>query len=1598
MFMLYKLNKMANKSKKKYSLVINGITESIDATKELIKMIDDLDKRLKEFQKAKIKVQFDTSGLDNLDKKVVVGSKKSGTATNPQDKLAAQIEKEKAKYIAQQNEEYRKQSQELERIKAANKEISKENKNIADGVKDIGGEYANTLAGQRAYLADLKKQLSNLELGTDEWEKLGQEVLKVNEKVKRLEESYGVFTRSVGNYEKAALGFKESANGVKVYDNSIKGLTVRINDLTEELENVDASSDRFAELSEEIRKAKIELQQLEKASDVEGNLAENLLGVKFETEINGIKYVFDDVNQGVGLLEDKLYSLVAAGKQNTKEFKLISDQIVKMRNAVISTDAAIDRMVTSGKGLSQVFTLINGFTGVASIGQGLVQLFGGQNESLDESLQKFAGLALVMQGVQATQEQLKDKTALFTRVLDGLNNSISRGYDLLKKIPGIGKSIFGTLESVVSQANIVMNNIFSKENIFKNLQTDIYNIINELNRSFSQLNLDSSVLKNVLTLKKYKKSNQEIISLLGLDGMEDAFKEEFSKILDSDLFEQYKDKQGELSQVFQDLYDGISKINSKPIEKLMAATLNGNKAAKAVLMLVSSIKALAKSTLILAAIQLAFEAITKAVELLGDLWNWMTGDIRNIDKSFKQLEGTLNSVNEELNKTNKEIDRLEASGAISNIQKLTLQFEALQVATEKARNELLRYTQSQKNLKPLDPTEDVSNTWGFSTASEDMGEFIEKYKGLIKAVQMGEDYIGANGGNWFKEVFWFTADDAKADLKSATKAIFEDISYQINNIDFSKGEAAYKQFIDVISQEQNQIALENIDILGDNEWAKSLKARIDAYKQFAEQLYDINTQIVQNDTETQKKILQNNIEAMTDRFAKEKALLEQQKKQELDDSRGNPELEASVLKKYNTLELNLKKQQARELRDIDRQIADNNIAALKDSLNKRIKELESQKQREIDAAKDSELKVNEQIASINNKYNRLIADAKEDFYRELQDKQEAYLKSSIQLELDYANQIEDIQRQIEEKRMSNKTQDVDNQGLDVGVNLSYNVNGGIDAVRQYYNELLAEQVAYNEKKKQLDIEANRQNTYFNVEDEKKRLQEQLNGIKESYEEQNKVIDEALRDGTITVEQANEDRLKATEEYHKAVQTAEEQNADMVNEIIKEGKLKEENIIKTSEQTKQNIIAESINKQIGLYSEYADKIATEMEKSTQKNTRPSGLINFKAEKSNLENAKSEYQKLLNDIEGEYQNLQSKLDKKEISFNDFTQAKKELDGLKETTSEKLSDVLKNLDEFGMTFAQNLAGVITQYAQQFGSLFSMFDELLTAKYDKEEEELERKQEILDKELEQIEDAYDKQQEVVQKYSDNINSIEDELSSARGDRRAFLVDQLAQQREAMLQEQATEQKIEEQKIANQKKQEQLQKQQDALEKKRRNQEKRANIIQATINTATAVTNALATPPWFLGVALAATAAALGAAQIGIIASQKFADGGLLNGKSHSQGGMKIEGTNMEVEGGEYVINKASTEKNLPLIEYINSNRRTLTMSDIQSALSANSRMDISSIANTPTSSNLNTNYNIRDMVNYQPEDNSTYVVSVVDINNAMNRVTKVKALAGLS
>ena len=79
--------------------------------------------------------------------------------------------------------------------------------------------------------------------------------------------------------------------------------------------------------------------------------------------------------------------------------------------------------------------------------------------------------------------------------------------------------------------------------------------------------------------------------------------------------------------------------------------------------------------------------------------------------------------------------------------------------------------------------------------------------------------------------------------------------------------------------------------------------------------------------------------------------------------------------------------------------------------------------------------------------------------------------------------------------------------------------------------------------------------------------------------------------------------------------------------------------------------------------------------------------------------------------------------------------------------------------------------------------------------------------------------------------------------------------------------------------------------------------ISETIINTAVAVMKTYAnlggTP---FAVAAATAVGAIGAIQLGVIAGEEFADGGMLKGNSHAKGGI-----NINAEGGEAVINKRS-------------------------------------------------------------------------------------------
>nr|DAE47060.1 MAG TPA: chromosome segregation ATPase [Caudoviricetes sp.] len=312
-------------------------------------------------------------------------------------------------------------------------------------------------------------------------------------------------------------------------------------------------------------------------------------------------------------------------------------------------------------------------------------------------------------------------------------------------------------------------------------------------------------------------------------------------------------------------------------------------------------------------------------------------------------------------------------------------------------------------------------------------------------------------------------------------------------------------------------------------------------------------------------------------------------------------------------------------------------------------------------------------------------------------------------------------------------------------------------------------------------------------------------------------------------------------------------------------------------------------------------------------------------------------------------------------------------------KVSEYFKQLHE---TLQKYVDGVMTS---------------LTAIFDATNSVLQSQLDDANEKFEAISQKYDEVVEKREESDSRLQELEEEVKNARGGRALIL------------QEQINSEMIANQQLANQEKQlaKEKEKQEKEIAKKEKQMKKvelTQNIVQGIANTALGVTKAL---EWGfpLGPVFAAVIGAAGAVQVGVMTSQlaKLEDGGLLNGKRHSQGGMRVEGTNIEVEGGEYVVNRDSTNKNLGLIKYINSQRRTLGPNDLSSFFSKSSQG-----FEPPFKRMFETGGQLPAIENTVSIDNEALVdaiqgikiepkVSVTDINDAQNDVVKVDNWTGL-
>lgn len=1608
---------MPTNNKKVFQIEINGLTQSVDAVQALNNQLDDLEKRIKRLQNAKVEIKVSGNETAQQSNTVVSGNNPTIDQTDALDELARlqqQVSRQQAQSEALLTQEYQEQLRIKTQIQDQNKEATRDIQQQARGIKDMNGEYANTLAGQRAYLSELKNALANTELGTDEWEKLGQEVLRTNTNVKKLEESYGVFTRNVGNYASAAKGFKELADGTRQYENTLNGLNAKINDLNDSLRNMQIGTDEYRKAQDEIRQLQGQLRELQSGAESAGNAMEEKLGVRFQTVIGGISYTFDDVNQGIGLLEDKLYSMAQAGDTTSREFRDIQQEIVRLRNSVLSVDSAIDQMIGTSKGLRNITSLFTGFTGIASLGQGLQGLFGGQNADLDESIQKFTSLSMVMQGLMAIQLEMNQNVTAFGKAMNSTNTFIDNLINSLSRMRGVNyfTQMINDLQTLNRNFDLSDRYLELSKTLERSAMSvdTIRNAISKLGQKGKDiLGSNAQNFMNLYTLGK--RGNFQGVE--GIDDFINAVDEarksntDFAKSFD-DVIDAQKAIRATISPTIKAL-DGLDTVIGRAAKRSPAL-------AKGLQLVATGLRTVAKATIVLAAlhaIMFVIEQLTAGVTKLVNVFKGWTGDTGEVISSSNLLQGNLERQRDEWERLSESVDKArESTGNYKD------EMDAFRNSINDAGRQLQEFVDGVDRMEQL--SENLDEGMGFFSTGKFGGvdsveEFRKEYENLMKVVQQGQDRFRGKGFGGF----WNTQADAVEDLASAQKAVIKDFMYQIDQIDFDKPEQAVKEFRKLIDDEMYASALSNIEeLFPEEEWAKNLNLMVRHYEEAIDMMKDKDDELAESAKETADEVARQlrdintynmQFEPGQWRFGYERQSLKDRYEDERKEAEGNAELLAAIDKKYYNDRKALIRKQSQEIKQVNFEIRQNELDAQKEGLDKRLAQLELSRQQELNSARQGEINVQEQIASINKKYDAQILAEKEAFYKQQVQVAEERNRAILDMEQQMLEHDLQMQRQLAQTRNATAVTQLENQNYSVKTKVSYDVEStggdGIAERKKYYDTLLQYQQDYINKKEKLDLESARQSTQTQIEDNQSNYESQLRELDNFYKERQKVLDDNLEQGLVSQEEYNNEMAKLDKMLsERELQLQEQSNAQKIA-LVEQGEAEQTRIMNEANEERLNANSEYLNKMKDILNDYYSEIDSASRSTSRENVNSLGIINYKAEKENIQNTLKEYDNLMSNIDSQYTQLQSKFDNNEISFNDFTKAKSELDNLRQKAEQSVKQTQDALDNLINTVAASVMKMINGYMDAFSDIWSIVSDLRENQLDAEEKRLERKQEILDEELEAIEEAYEKQEEVTQSHRDKINDIEGELSKARGDRRQSLIDQLAKEREAELQSLKTEQDIQKQKQANEKKKQAIEKQQEALEKKRFQHDKQNKIVQATINTFTAVSNALAVQPWFVGLALSAVALSLGLSNVAKISAQKYMkDGGLLTGRSHAQGGIPVGTTGIEVEGNEYVVNKNTTMKNLPLLEYINSQRRPITKEDLVNFYDdGKGRRLVSSTITKKYAEGGKlpdgvSNADIRRLVNYQPEqDNRPIVVSVVDIVNATENIREVQALSGL-
>lgn len=1382
------------------------------------------------------------------------------------------------------------------------------------------------------------------------------------------------------NAEAKAAAASERLSQGGYASNTMLGMKQELADIKMAMQTMDMGSAEFEQATQRALDLTNQLKSAEEAygtfSRNVGNYSNDILNAfkQITVKVGETELKFNSTKEAIRSMEQAMTGLANQGKQDTEEYKALSNAIHYISEASRQAKNDIDAMKASSEGIHNMIENMQSFAAVGNISGGFSNLFGIGGD-FQQSVQKLMSLQSVLQGLKTISDQMSSGGGL-GKYFGSASNSIDEFSAKLLRVKGgmEGLSSASKATSIaVKGLSTVMKGLAGVgigllvEGAMK-LAEKVGNLISGWLGGNEEIIDSNKIVADSIDLENRK-----------LEEEEKQLKKnyELGKLSAQDLFNEKAKAKAESIERLLDDYDRWVAADDDLTGRMRENLQKGIRPGEGV-----GMKRYNTPRIEIATDEEGLKEFNFLLDANNDrLTIWEEKAKQGIDTSKEFAQGW-REMSTTLEDTSTELKYVGAVAEGEFMNRLKHAMQTVKVDVNSGMTELNNLLELlQKNdwyATALNHPENIINKDGFIKIINEIMKRVYDFKNEIDSISP------------------YDLEQLEIDaMKDGTEKRIaqENLRYKKEKEQWAGHE---KQ--KVSDKEDAMTVEEAMEKKHQNNLLKAQQtggaARVKTAKATAKQTLDV---------EKESKRLE--IELMAEGLNKRIAQLNRQRDEELSKVKGHKELEAKINKLYDKKILDERKKWADEMEKTYAQLYAN-------ILDMTIKNLQSQLDY-ADETLDKELKKRYDRRAIQNfasPFSVLTANLTKE-QEEYVAKLTALLKEDMQMADKlmklWNNGFDATELEQEREKVTKELYKMKEAFADTKISDTLGLD--FDRLREFIQNF---DKTFDETTEDFKTFVQRTNNFWelyiktikdNIDTEFRTRVQLSNKNREKEETDNeqwrKEQIEAAKKYYGDLEQdesrSEEQRKKDAKEFTATIKNINEQFRTQDIEIDKKyqrerDELQKEHNTKINEQVKE-ANKQRINDAINALQRYSQMVNEYSQ--TQPVQNAWGLTNWSATNKILRESLDGLKLLKTQAMATREELRKMWDDGVITTDEYNDKMADLRNILEGVDDKIKEISGDLtlshriETFFNEIQQYYSAVVSAVQQVWGELDNL------ANY-----ELDRQQDYLDKQNEILQDKLDAQEEILERHKERVDDIEGKLQDARGDRKEALIDALNAEIIAQRRAQAEKERLE-------KEQEKLEERQKDLDYQRQLNEFNSGLRQILFNTASAVMQA-ANNHWPTpAVPLMALAAAAGGAQYAIALQQrpiKKAEGGLLEGASHANGGIPVGMTGIEVEGGEYVIRKSSTNENIELLDFINNSRRKLYADDLINFFRNDRQRFIANTAKTRFADGGildiadNSSFNLGSA--FAAYSDRPIVVSVVDINERQADVRNVEVLAGLT